>query len=80
MTNEISEDLLKIFERIPDYPTRQDIADATGLIAAQTLANRDAGDEGSGIPGGTIVGRVIRYPKKEVVTWLIDYCNKKKNE
>lgn len=76
MTHQISEDLQKIFDRLPDLPSRREIAECTGIIAAQTLANQDS--EGTGIQGGFPVGRVIRYPKREVIAWLIDYCNKKK--
>ncbi len=76
MTEEFYNALQKVFERLPDLPTRRDIATITGLIAAQTLSNRDA--KNRGIKGKHEVGGIVRYPKEEVIVWLTDYCNKKK--
>ncbi len=53
----------------PPYMNRKQVADASGgVVAAQTLANKDS--KGIGIGGKRVIGKRVCYPKHEVLTWL----------
>ena len=62
--------LKSVEDRLPDRPSRRELADVTKLFSPRTLANMDAA--GKGI-GGMLYGKRVLYEKSAVLVWLRQY-------
>ncbi len=75
---DLSPEWKDLHDNLPPFCTRYQLATQSNLIAAGTIANRDA--QKRGIAGKMSAGNKVVYPRLNAVLWLMDFVNENMSE